>query len=109
MKRWDNGSMLTLSTTDRSAIVRVCERHGVARLSIFGSALTDDFDPEHSDIDLLVEYRPNAERTFQALFALRGDLEQILGHPVDLIDTRNIRNPYFAVSALKTARELYAA
>jgi len=109
MKRWDNGSMLTMSTTDRSAIVRVCERHGVARLSIFGSALTDDFDPEHSDIDLLVEYRPNAERTFQALFALRGDLEQILGHPVDLIDTCNIRNPYFAASALKTARELYAA
>ena len=51
--RWNKGDMLTMSTPDRASIMRVCERHGVVRLSIFGSALADDSDPEYSEIDLI--------------------------------------------------------
>jgi predicted nucleotidyltransferase len=40
-------------------IAGVCQRHGIRRLALFGSALTDRFS-ESSDIDLLVEFRPNA-------------------------------------------------
>lgn len=36
---------------DLDAISRACQRFGVERLRIFGSALTDRFDPEGSDID----------------------------------------------------------
>lgn len=94
---------------DHEAIARVCERYGVARLRVFGSALTSRFDPEHSDVDFLVEYKPEAERTFPALFALGEELEQIIGRPVDLVDVRTVRNPYFASAVLSSAEDVYAA
>lgn len=70
---------------------------------------TNKFDPERSDIDFLVEYKPEAERTFASYFGLRGALEDIVGRPVDLVDVQTLRNPYFATNALITAREVYAA
>lgn len=101
--------MIDVLLLNHSAIARVCERYGVERLRVFGSALTDRFDPEHSDIDFLVDYAPDAERTFQALFGFREELERIVGRPVDLVDARNIRNPYFAASARSDAEVVYAA
>lgn len=106
---WDDGAMTAASLLDREAIARICERHGVVRLRVFGSALSDRFDPHHSDVDFLVDYRPDAERTFTALFALRDELERVVGRPVDLIDTRNVRNPYFARSVFDSAQDVYAA
>lgn len=94
---------------DRGAISRACERFGVVRLKIFGSALTDRFDPEHSDVDFLVEYGAEAERTFQAFFSFREELERIVGHRVDLTDVRTVRNPYFAKAVFDSARDVYAA
>jgi predicted nucleotidyltransferase len=62
---------------DRSAVTAFCQRHHIARLALFGSALRDDFGAD-SDVDLLVEF-PNArtlERTlaeFQTYYnAARG-------------------------------------
>lgn len=101
--------MIAPTLLDHDAIARACERYGVARLRIFGSALTDRFDPEHSDVDFLVDYRPEAERTFSALFALRDELEQIVGRPVDLLDVRTVRNPYFASAVFDSAQDVYAA
>lgn len=101
--------MIAATLFDREAIARACESYEVARLRVFGSALTDRFDPERSDVDFLVGYKPEAERTFQALFALREELERIVGSPVDLIDAGNVRNPYFAKSAFDSAQDVYAA
>jgi predicted nucleotidyltransferase len=75
---------------DTDAIARACERYHVARLRLFGSALTDRSDPERSDVDFLVDYKPDAERTFPAFFGLRDELGRIVGRPVDLIDAANI-------------------
>ncbi|MGE3798660.1 MAG: nucleotidyltransferase domain-containing protein, partial [Thermomicrobiales bacterium] len=36
-------------------IIRLCEEYGVARLEIFGSAVSGEFDPERSDVDFLIE------------------------------------------------------
>ena len=40
----------------RPEIVEVCGQYGVLTLVVFGSATTDDFDEERSDVDLLVEF-----------------------------------------------------
>jgi predicted nucleotidyltransferase len=45
-------------TIDRDALAEYCRRHHIRRLSIFGSALREDFGPE-SDVDVLVEYEPD--------------------------------------------------
>lgn len=105
----DDRTMIAGVSLDPEEIARACQRFGVTRLSIFGSALTDRFDPEESDVDFLVEYSPGAERTFPALFALRTELEHIVGRPVDLVDVRTVRNPYFARTAFGSAEEVYAA
>ena len=107
----DGNSSLTsfAAGLDFTAIARACERYGVARLRVFGSALTEAFDPETSDVDFLVEYKPDAIRTFQSLFGLREELEHITGRAVDLVDVQAIRNPYFAHSAMNSARDVYAA
>ena len=102
-------SMTVADLLDSASIASACERYDVARLRVFGSVLTDRFDPEHSDVDFLVDYKPEAERTFQALFGLRDELASIVGHPVDLVEARNLRNPYVAKSVFNAARDVYAA
>ena len=50
--------MIDLLQQHRSAIAKLCARHGVSRLYAFGSALRDSFRPDESDLDLLVEFSP---------------------------------------------------
>ena len=40
----------------RAALIDLCRRHRVRSLAVFGSAARDDFDPDRSDVDLLVEF-----------------------------------------------------
>ncbi|MFZ0531468.1 MAG: nucleotidyltransferase domain-containing protein [Propionicimonas sp.] len=94
---------------DLDAIARACERYGVQRLRIFGSALTERFDPEGSDIDFLVDFAPNNVNLFHDYFDLKFELERITGRPVDLVDASAVRNPYFKASAFGSAQDLYAA
>lgn len=45
----------------RDEIAALCREYGVARLEVFGSVMTDEFDPDKSDVDLLVEFREDTE------------------------------------------------
>ncbi|MGA0566426.1 nucleotidyltransferase family protein [Rathayibacter sp. KR2-224] len=101
--------MATPLTLDREAIAAVSRSHGVARLRVFGSALTDRFDPERSDVDFLVDFLPNNDNLFHDYFDLKDELERIVGRPVDLVDASAVRNPYFKASAFASAQDLYAA
>jgi uncharacterized protein len=94
---------------DADALVRACERFGVARLRVFGSAVTEHFDPAGSDVDLLVDFLPERGNLFHDYFDLKEELERIFGRDVDLVMADAVRNPYFARSAFGAAQELYAA
>lgn len=94
---------------DREAIARTCDAHGVQRLRLFGSAISDRFDPAHSDVDVLVEFAPGTPDPFDAYFGLKEDLERLFDREVDLVMADAMRNPHFAASALASAKELYAA
>jgi predicted nucleotidyltransferase len=74
---------LALAQPQLDAIAAACRRHHVARLHAFGSALRDDFNPSHSDLDLLVEFQPIAPA---ALVKADFDLEGATG-----LDQRAIR------------------
>lgn len=87
-------------------IAAFCRRHRIHRLAIFGSALRDDFTPD-SDIDVLVEFEPDA-RTGLAFFAMQRELSDILGHAVDL-NTPEFLSRYFRDQVLAEARDLYVA
>mgnify|MGYP003419702995 CR=1 FL=1 len=97
------------SLLDVPAIQQVCKRFGVERLRVFGSILTDRFDPEVSDVDFLVDFLPGNVDLFADYFDFKAELERIVGREVDLIDASAIRNPYFKASAVAGSEELYAA
>jgi predicted nucleotidyltransferase len=88
-------------------IREICRRHYVRELSIFGSALREDFRPD-CDIDLLVEFEPDARIGFIELGRLEQDLEDLLGRKIDLGTKRSVR-PELRDEILGSARVLYEA
>lgn len=91
-------------TIDERAVVDFCRRHRIERLSLFGSALRDDFGPE-SDLDVLVEFAPGCTPGL-AFFAIQDELSAILGRRVDL-NTPECLSRYFRDQVLAEARPLY--
>lgn len=55
-----------------------CRRHHIRRLSLFGSALRDDFGP-NSDIDVLVEFETGKTPSF--LYFARWFADGLIVHP----------------------------
>lgn len=43
---------------DLEAIAAFCRERGIRKLSFFGSVVREDFNPETSDVDVLVEFLP---------------------------------------------------
>jgi predicted nucleotidyltransferase len=68
----------------------LCEKYSVRELSLFGSALRDDFNAA-SDIDLLVEFLPDARITFPKLLHLEKEFAVALGRRVDLVPKDGLR------------------
>jgi uncharacterized protein len=102
--------MVTLITKKQSDLAALCARFGVQRLEVFGSAATDDqFDPATSDLDFIVEFRPDQELGpwMQNYFALRDALCELFGYRVDLVMSSAMKNPYFIREANRTRRLLY--
>jgi hypothetical protein len=91
-------------------ICDLCRRFRVERLELFGSATSDSFDCEHSDVDFLVTFQQldDGEHA-DTYFGLLSGLELLLERPVDLVMTRAIRNPYFLEAIEPTRTVLYAA
>jgi predicted nucleotidyltransferase len=71
--------MLRELTEQRVAIAELCRRFEVRRLAVFGSATTDEFASNHSDVDFLVEFdRSWSLSRFDAYFGLKEGLEELL-------------------------------
>ena len=81
----------------------------MARLRVFGSATGDDFDPERSDLDFLVDFIPERPDILGDFFGLQEDLSRLTGRSVDLVISEAVTNPYFRASVLSTAEYVYAA
>lgn len=74
----------------------LCSAYGVKRLELFGSASRNDFDLENSDLDFLVEFARNHPKgAFDRYFGFKEELEQLFQRPVDLVEIKAIKNPYF--------------
>ena len=93
------------------AIERVCSQYRVLRLELFGSALADEnFDPEKSDLDFLVEFLPmQPGEHANAYFGLLEALQDMFHRHIDLVEIKAVRNPYFLESVNRNRREIYAA
>jgi predicted nucleotidyltransferase len=84
-----------------------CESHGIAELSLFGSAITPDFRPD-SDVDVLVEFKPEFRVGFMALSRMQRELSELLHRRVDLVPKKGLK-PTIAPHVLQQRQVLYAS
>ena len=84
----------------RAAIRRVVESHRAANARVFGSVLLGQ-DTDSSDLDLLVD--PTPDTTLFDIRAMRHELGQLLGVPVDVL-TPNALPDRFRARVLAQAR-----
>ena len=89
-------------------IIKLCETHKVKSLYAFGSVLTNRFN-SNSDIDLVVDFN-NIETAEYAdnYFDFKFSLQNVLNQPIDLLEEKAIRNPYFK-QAIHNQRQLVYA
>lgn len=102
--------MILMLKHHREQLAVLCRKHHVRRLEVFGSAATGEFDTTSSDVDLLVEFEdmPFADRADAYLGLLTG-LQALLDHPIDLLESSAVRNPYLRQGIDASRELLYAA
>ncbi len=97
-------------TEKQAEIIELCRTHHVRRLSVFGSAVRDDFNPATSDVDLRIEFADDTTSgTAANYFDLQDKLIEIFGRKVDIITSREIENPYLRKIIEDSQVTLYAA
>lgn len=98
--------MNAIVQVDRERIAEYCRRHRILRLSLFGSVLGDNFGPE-SDVDILVEFAPDAKVGLIRLSGMEIELSRILGRKADIRTAQDLSR-YFREGVLAQAEVVYA-
>ena len=91
---------------DRTQLKKLCRKYGVRRLALFGSVIRDDFG-EDSDVDILVEFQPDATVGL-SFFSLQKELSRLIGRQVDL-STPGFLSPQIRDKVASEARPVYEA
>ena len=89
----------------RQSIQNICRDLSLQRLDLIGSAARDDF-ATNSDVDVLVSFDGEG-RLFERYFDLKERLEAIFKRPVDVIEERAVKNPYFKRATEKDRIRIY--
>ena len=85
----------------------LCRQYNVAKLFVFGSVLTNEFE-ENSDIDFLVNFSDIDLYDYaDNYFDLKTSLEELLGREIDLLEDKAIKNPYLRKSIDSSKRLIY--
>ena len=85
----------------------ICHRYQIQELLLFGSAVRGEMRPD-SDIDLLVEFMPDAKVTLFGHFDAEQELSKLVGKKVDLVSKTALRGRR-RNEILAEARSIYAA
>jgi uncharacterized protein len=91
-------------------ITEFCQKWQVTEFALFGSVLRDDFRPD-SDIDVMVQFHPDAHPTFSTLDQMEAELKTLLNRDIDLITRQGIessRNYLRRHEILSSAQVIYA-
>lgn len=96
---------------DYEKVAEFCQRWNITELALFGSVLRDDFQPESSDIDVLVSFAQDAHWTLFDLVDMEEDIQAIFQRKVDLVSRRGIersQNHLRRQAILTSAKVIYA-
>jgi len=91
---------------DVDALASICRRHRIRRLSLFGSMLKGVSRPD-SDIDLLVEFEPDAKPSLLTMAKIELELSSLLGgRKIDLRTAQDLSR-YFRDEVVRSAELQY--
>jgi predicted nucleotidyltransferase len=86
---------------------KLCNKHSVNKLYIFGSVNTNQFN-EKSDIDFLVTFNfIDLEQYADNYFNFKFSLEKLFKRKIDLLEEKAIKNPYLKKSIDNSKKLLY--
>jgi predicted nucleotidyltransferase len=89
-------------------IEKICKKYEAKSLTLFGSALTEEFNPDSSDLDFLLELT-TPENGLDRYFGIKEELEKLLSREVDLVMPKAIKNPYLKESIYSRLKKCYDA
>ena len=95
-------------TASREAIEEFCKKWQITEFALFGSAARGELRPE-SDIDVMVTFAPGAKMTLFDVMEIESELGEMFGREVDVLTTKDIRNPFRRRSIMRDFTVLYAA
>jgi len=97
-----------LAFPDTAALAAICRRRHIRRLSLFGSTLKGTNRPD-SDVDLLVEFEPDATPGLLTMAAIELELSPLLGgRKVDLRTAGDLSR-YFRDEVVQMAEPQFEA
>lgn len=89
-----------------SAIADFCHRWKIVEFALFGSVLREDFRPD-SDIDILIQFAPKPGWDLFHLMDMKRELKTLFGREVDLLEKRQLQNPFRRAEILRTHQVIY--
>src|SRR5690349_20424350 len=89
----------------KDKIQKFCQKNYIAKMSLFGSVLTDQFHSK-SDVDFLVEFQPEHIPTLFDIVLMEEELSNIIGRHADLRTPSGISR-YFRNDVIATAQRIY--
>ncbi len=91
---------------NRAALAALCRRHGICRLSLFGSVLRGTARPD-SDVDILVEFERGAAPSLLDLAEIERELSDLLGGRRVDVRTPEDLSRYFRDEVVRGAQVQY--
>lgn len=91
----------------KDEIAALCRTYRIRALWVFGSAVTDAFDPETSDLDFLVDLGAYDDDVARRYVGLANGLEALLGRDVDLVSVGGLTKPRFREAVERTRVLIY--
>lgn len=98
--------MIALVEDHLAELRRLCTEHNIRRLHLFGSAAVGEFT-DHSDLDFLVEFKPEAYESTWFYIDVLLELQKMFDRKIDLLDIETLDNPFLAKSVNETKVLLY--
>lgn len=89
-------------------LVSICKRFKIARLSLYGSVLRDDFDPTRSDVDVLIAFEPDADKSLFVLVDIQDTLTALFGRQAHLCTVGSLSR-YIRKDVMQQAEVQYDA
>lgn len=99
--------MIPLITNNLQKIRSACREYDVEALWVFGSAVRGDWVEGKSDIDFIARFGASERSLFRQHMGFIVLMSDILGVPVDVVDSRSIKKPEFRDEVGRTKELLY--